>query len=103
VPLQGINNETYDQMEKYYNFLGLAESSKIVSLSLFPNPTQDQLHIASKDSEIKEITISDMSGRIVFHQNGNAETLSLGNLQNGIYNATIVTTSGSKTEKIIKN
>ena len=103
VPLQGINNETYDQMEKYYNFLGVAENSKIASVSLFPNPTQDQLHIESKDSEIKEITVSDMSGRIVFHSNGNTETISLGNLQNGIYNATVVTTAGSKTEKIIKN
>lgn len=103
VPLQGINNETYDQMERYNLPLGIAENAKIASLNLFPNPTQDQLHIDSKDSEIKEITISDMSGRIVFHQNGNAETLSLGNLQNGIYNATIVTASGSKTEKVIKN
>ena len=103
VPLQGINNETFDQMERYNMPLGVDDNSKIANLSLFPNPTQDQLHIDSKDSEIKEITISDMSGRIVFHQNGNVETLSLGNLQNGIYNATIVTTSGSKTEKIIKN
>ena len=90
-------------MEKYNAPLGLFETSKIAGLSLFPNPTQDQLHIDSKDSEIKELTISDMSGRIVFHQNGNVVTLSLGNLQNGIYNATIVTTSGSKTEKVIKN
>jgi Secretion system C-terminal sorting domain len=103
VPLQGINNETFDQMEKYNIPLGLVENSKIANLSLFPNPTQDLLHIDSKDSEITEITISDMSGRVVFHQNGSAETLSLGNLQNGIYNATIVTTSGAKTKKIIKN
>ncbi|MBL0013789.1 MAG: T9SS type A sorting domain-containing protein [Flavobacterium sp.] len=103
VPLQGINNETFDQMERYNMPLGVAENSKITSLSLFPNPTQDQLHIESKDSEIREITISDMSGRIVFHSNGNTNTISLGNLQNGMYNATIVTTSGSKTEKIIKN
>ena len=83
--------------------MGLVETAKIAGLSLFPNPTQDQLHIDSKDSEIKEITISDMSGRIVFHQNGNANTISLGNLQNGMYNATIVSASGSKTEKVIKN
>ena len=103
VPLQGIINETFDQMERYNMPLGVTENSKISSVSLYPNPTQDQLHIDSKDSEIKEITISDMSGRIVFHSNGHADTISLGNLQNGIYNAIIVTTTGSKTEKIMKN
>lgn len=103
VPLQGINNETFDQMERYNLPLGVVENSKIAGLILFPNPTQDQLNIDSMDSVIKEITISDMSGRIVIHKTGNVATLSLGNLQNGIYNATIVTTAGSKTEKIIKN
>lgn len=103
VPLQGINNETYNQLEKYNAPLGLFETSKVAGLSLFPNPTQNQLHIDSNNSEIREITISDMSGRIVFYQNGNANTISLGNLQNGIYNATIVTSSGSNTGKVIKN
>jgi len=104
VPLQGINNQTYLQLEKYDIPLGVTQSSNsLTSLTLFPNPTQDKLNIIAEHIAIQQITISDMSGRIVLHKVGAVETLSLGDLQKGIYNATIVTASGTKTQKIIKN
>ncbi len=64
------------------------------NVSLYPNPTTSQLNVASSHAdEILEISIKDLSGRVVLHKtvklNGFITTLELG-LMNGAYLVTVV-------------
>ena len=104
VPLQGINNEIYDQFERYDLPLSINQSNgNNNALTLFPNPTQDLLYFRYNNQKIKQITISDMSGRIVFEDGNIGESVSLKHLQSGIYSVTIETKSGKATQKFVKN
>ncbi|WP_309642007.1 T9SS type A sorting domain-containing protein [Flavobacterium sp.] len=104
VPLQGINNETTDRMEKYNIPLGVVSNIAVADqLTLFPNPTNDVLNIDNKTMQaIKQITITDMSGRMVMRNNGNVNLISIGHLKKGIYTATLETETNKVTQKIIK-
>ncbi len=103
VPLQGINNEVYDQFEKYNLPLGVNQSITINNaMTIYPNPTQDRLYFDNQNQKIIRVTITDISGRIVFENSNIEDSVSLGNLQSGIYNATIETNSGKTIRKIVK-
>lgn len=104
VPLQGINNEVYEQFEKYDLPLSVNQNNlNNTSLTLYPNPTQDVLFLKSKNEKISGLTITDMSGRIVFVGENIENSVSLKNLQSGIYSATVTTNAGKTTRKFVKN
>ncbi len=104
VPLLSID-QTSEQMEKYYNAFSVDENSALTNtISIFPNPTNSLINIDNKSMEtIKQITISDMNGRVVMHNVGNVNSLSISHLQNGIYTATIETNNNIVTQKVVKN
>ncbi|MFY7664940.1 T9SS type A sorting domain-containing protein [Flavobacterium sp.] len=68
-------------------------------VALYPNPTQNEVHIESANL-LKKVIISDVNGRILDTQF--EKTVNLTNLNTGIYFLTIETESGISSHKIIK-
>jgi len=54
------------------------------SVSLYPNPCRDALHI-SGNSAVKEIRVMDLAGRVLQHVAGSATTVDVSGLQPGMY------------------
>lgn len=69
------------------------------SITLYPNPTNDFIYINSGD-EIKEVSVIDISGKIIanYHQN----YIDLSELEAGLYSLKILTQTGSVLKKVIK-
>ena len=75
------------------------------TISIYPNPTQDQLNILSPLSEITAITIYDVRGRAVQTTQVSNQTnyqLNTSTLESSMYFVKITTQSGSITKRIIK-
>jgi hypothetical protein len=104
VPLQGINNEVFEQFEIYNPPLGLDQNTGVTDLiSLVPNPTNELLFFQNKNQKIDQITVSDMSGRTVLERSSIDDFISMGHLQNGLYLVTIVADGKKTVIKIVKN
>lgn len=66
------------------------------NLKIYPNPTQDWLIIELKESEIKNIKITDMSGKIVLQEYDLINNqLNISHLTSGIYVLTIEDKAGN--------
>lgn len=66
------------------------------ALKIYPNPTQDWLSIELKESEIKSIKITDMSGKIVLQEYGLVNNqLDISHLTSGIYVLTVEDKAGN--------
>ncbi len=104
VPLLSID-QTSEQLERELVFIGVGENvANSNVIKTFPNPTHDVLNIDNRSMEnIKSISITDMSGRIVLRDQGNVNSVSLAHLQNGMYMVTIETNRNRFTQKIVKN
>lgn len=104
VPLLAIDQVT-EEIERYYDFFSVNENTaNSNTLSLFPNPTNDVLHIDNRSAQtIRQITVTDLNGRVVMRSHGDQNSLSIGHLQQGIYTATFETEATVFTRKIVKN
>ena len=71
------------------------------SISVYPNPTSSIINIIS-DTEIKNIQLYDVQGRILQTTVGNSNTIDISDKNSGIYFLKISTENGSKVEKISK-
>jgi len=76
-------------------------------ITIFPNPTKDELKIMNYELRIMNVEITDLAGRIVETQNfaslqGNI-TINVSSLPQGIYLVKIYTDKGIKVERLIKN
>lgn len=92
---------TIYEIESNFN-ASLSETNK-ADFTLFPNPTNGILSINGNEN-IKEIKVIDVSGKMVMSQSGNNSTISLENLENGVYFVQIVTENNSIiTKKVVKN
>lgn len=89
--------------------LDLVENASVSSekfftenFNLYPNPTSDVLNISSKNGlEMKEIKITDLSGRIVRTLN-NSSTINVSDFSAGTYLIDITTNEGKASSKFIK-
>jgi hypothetical protein len=74
------------------------------NFQLYPNPAKDLITIQTNNSqEIKTVTIVDVQGRTVFTTNQHTGSISVANLQQGMYFMTLETEAGqSATKKFIK-
>ena len=59
-------------------------TAKEIGISIYPNPTSNQLHIACKQS-IQEIKIIDITGRTVINTKNNIRNINVSELPKGIY------------------
>ena len=76
------------------------------TIAIYPNPTQDILNIASPVSEVKQVTIYDVRGRVVKTKTvsgNNIVQVDLSELNNTIYFVEVTTESGTITKRVVKN
>ena len=76
-------------------------------VSLYPNPARNTLTVESA-SPIREITVYDLSGRVVVEAQCFASpqpqyAINVSSLQNGLYLLKAVTDSGVQTARFVKN
>ena len=72
------------------------------SISIYPNPTQNQLTIDGRDLQINRVEICDLAGRVVFGQpQGSPLQINVSALPAGIYLVKIHTDKGVVTRKVV--
>jgi len=74
------------------------------NIRIYPNPATDIVSINSKDNRIKNLSITNISGQIVYQKQvkGFDSTVNISNLSKGVYFLNVVTEKGVFVEKIIK-
>lgn len=89
-----------------YNIIDVGlEDYGVSNISLFPNPTTDVINLSSS-SDIEQITIMDMSGKVVQYVTNLHKSLlqlNVSQLSKGIYIVSIKTNEGIVTKRLIKN
>ena len=81
------------------------ENNAITNISLYPNPTNGQLNIASPNAGINSITIFDLQGRKIANQEFTGNTniqIDISNLNSAVYFVDINTDAGIVTKRILK-
>lgn len=71
-------------------------------LSIYPNPSLDEININSRTSAITNISISDVSGKVIYSENNldtDQKTLNIATFSEGLY---FITINNQVTKKIIK-
>mgnify|MGYP001551020679 CR=1 FL=1 len=85
--------------------VGIKENSKLVSLKVFPNPSNGTEIAFVSNADIKEINVVNAIGQVVYSHTaaGSENTVVLRNmdLPKGIYYAIVRNKVGTKTEKLI--
>lgn len=100
-----VSNNDSDSI--YQIDIGFVPSSvnnfeKQEALTIYPNPTDDQLTIISDGWTPDEIYIVDLSGELIKTFRQNTNTIAIGDLPSGIYLIQIVSEGKIITEKFIK-
>lgn len=80
------------------------EENELIQFSAYPNPTENVWNIKSMNEAIKSIQVYDILGKEVLTMNPNANEAQIdaSGLNTGLYFATVNSTIGSKTIKLIK-
>lgn len=80
-------------------------SIMVDNINIFVNPTSRELAVTSDEMDIQNIRVVDMMGRTIIEDNSSSPQqevqLNLGAIPTGIYIATVKTTSGIFTKKIL--
>lgn len=84
--------------------LSINEVSNNFKVEIYPNPTNDYLHVKLEDNNINNLTLIDLQGRKILDQkvNSNSTQISLQSLPSAVYLLQISTQKGKKTVKVIK-
>lgn len=85
--------------------LSVVDFENAKSISLYPNPFVEELNISSKDQNILQVQLFDLSGKLIQIEKVNSKNsyvLKTKNLASGVYLITIVTDKGKETYKVIK-
>jgi len=75
---------------------------KAGNISIFPNPTKDELFIVS-ESKIEKVEIYTLTGSLVAAENNFIEKISTKNFAEGVYLVKIYTNKGVVIKRVIKN
>ena len=87
------------------NLLGNSdfEATNLDLISLYPNPTSSILNISNNNNfNIKNISITDINGRVVKNQEGSLTQINVSDLNAGVYFVTVDAEEGKTTKKFIK-
>ncbi len=82
--------------------LGL-ETETLNEISMFPNPTHDNIHLKLPESVILEsVQLIDLNGKVVFYTQEQLHKIDLSKLSNGVYLLQLKTNVGEISKRIIK-
>ena len=79
-------------------------NGEIVNIVVFPNPVENELNVNAR-SIIKNVTVFDLLGRVVYLLDGNESStiqLSVSNWSRGVYTIVVETENGTFTERITR-
>lgn len=97
---------TYGNFQSF-NIAGLHKTQLSTGINIFPNPTHNYLTIKANAAALREITLLDVTGKVVLKQKlpkSNPEpTLDISALPAGLYTLQVQTDKGIRYEKIVKN
>ncbi len=85
--------------------LSVEDFENTKSFTLFPNPFQEELQIASKEQSITQVQLYDLTGKLIQDEkvnNQNSFTLKTKGLPSGTYLITIFTDKGKESYKVVK-
>lgn len=85
--------------------LSVVDVENVKNMSLYPNPFVEELNISSKDQNILQVQLFDLSGKLIQNEkvkSKNSYILKTKNLASGVYLITIITDKGKETYKVIK-
>lgn len=84
---------------------GLQDAEADNGISVYPNPTSGTFKIATHNSGVKTIVVTDVTGRVVLTQTTAEETVdaSIGELSSGIYYVTVNSGNRQNVIKLLKN
>lgn len=97
-----ILNLTVDSCQTTSTF-----DADLESIQIFPNPTQQFLHIQAPDTPISSIEIINVAGQMVFQKhwvqgNRNYLEIDLKDISNGVYWVRVLTEKGVKQELVVR-
>jgi PKD repeat protein len=89
--------------------IGIPEES--ITYKIFPNPTSDKIYIRSDNSENKQIElfVVNLNGQVLYHDSvdlnsqNNIHQIDISNYKKGVYLLKVTGSSGTFTNRIIKN
>ena len=77
-------------------------------VTLYPNPSNGIIQLAVDNVRLKELKVYDITGKLAYSQptpnpskDGNNITVDLSNLQNGIYNLSIISNGGVVNKRVV--
>lgn len=81
--------------------LGISKA-KVTGIKIYPNPASNSISISYRE-KINSVTITDISGKVVYQSdiNSNSVTLQSLNLNQGLYIVNVATNQGNAVEKLI--
>jgi alpha-tubulin suppressor-like RCC1 family protein len=83
--------------------VGLDNMVEHQTMTVYPNPSSNQLQIVlSNNEQIKQLIVSDLSGKIILHQASANKQLDIHSLAGGIYFLQVLTNEGSRTVRFVK-
>jgi extracellular elastinolytic metalloproteinase len=105
---QGDPDNRNDQVEAF-NIppsctLGLDENKAAASVQVFPNPSTGKMTVKNTHSEINEVQLIDLSGKVVYTKSvsGNELVIDISSLNKGLYLMKVQTQNGSETIRVEK-
>jgi|TARA_R110000737_G_scaffold351986_1_gene396044 extracellular elastinolytic metalloproteinase len=106
---QGNTDDRFDQIENFNMPLscsaGLDENNLDSRLTVFPNPTEDNITITSLDEAIESITVLDINGRQITQltpSKSSNVSIDMSNYDSGIYFVVVEHNNIISTRKIVK-
>lgn len=93
------------KIRKITTTLGASNFTLDDKITIYPNPTSGLINLDVEDLTDIEISILDMNGRILKHENHviNTTVIDISNLTNGIYLFQLTSNNETFTKKILKN
>ncbi len=70
-------------------------------VSVYPNPVNSQLNIVA-GSVISNVTVTDMTGRIILEKSTDTSVVDMSNLANGVYYIKVATANNIEIIKVVK-
>lgn len=93
-----VDNISFDKVMS-----SIPQQEKPLTFYMYPNPANDKLNLQFEDwQNVKAINITEMSGKLVLHQDMYTKQIDVQSFERGIYFISIVTTNSSCTQKFIR-
>ncbi|WP_298513466.1 T9SS type A sorting domain-containing protein [uncultured Kordia sp.] len=86
-----------------FSTLSVEETNELATLSIYPNPVKDIIHITNANTDLIKAEIHNLNGQLVLSKENNLSTMNVNGLQSGIYMLKLYSEKAEKTIKLIKN